>query len=122
LSKVPQKEEIDAEVSFRERVEFAVVWLAVHGMRLLPRRSARAVGAGIAAIAYHALGRLRGVGVRNLQLAFPEMPEPERARTLRLLYRRLGWLLAEFCLMPGYTLESACMEIASFIRTTLREV
>ncbi|WP_433984811.1 hypothetical protein [Tunturiibacter empetritectus] len=75
MSKGPQKEGIDAEVSFRERVEFAVVWLAVHGMRLLPRGSARAVGAGIAAIAYHALGRLRGVGVRNLKLAFPEMPE-----------------------------------------------
>jgi KDO2-lipid IV(A) lauroyltransferase len=107
LSKVPQKEEIDAEVSFRERVEFAVVWLAVHGMRLLPRESARAVGAAIAAIAYHGLARLRGVGQRNLQLAFPEMPEPERERILRSLYRRLGWLLAEFCLMPGYTPESA---------------
>jgi KDO2-lipid IV(A) lauroyltransferase len=107
LSKVPQKEEIDAEVSFRERVEFAVVWLAVHGMRLLPRESARAVGAGIAAIAFHTLGRLRGVGQRNLQLAFPEMQARERERTLRLLYRRLGWLLAEFCLMPGYTPESA---------------
>ncbi|MBB5316706.1 lysophospholipid acyltransferase family protein [Tunturibacter empetritectus] len=107
MSKGPQKEGIDAEVSFRERVEFAVVWLAVHGMRLLPRGSARAVGAGIAAIAYHALGRLRGVGVRNLKLAFPEMPEGERERILRSLYRRLGWLLAEFCLMPGYTQKSA---------------
>lgn len=94
-------------MSFRERVEFAVVWLAVHLMWLLPRGSARAVGSGIAAIAYHALGRLRGVGVRNLKLAFPEMPEAERERILRSLYRRLGWLLAEFCLMPGYTPESA---------------
>jgi len=107
LTKVSTKEEIDAEVSFRERLEFAVVWLAVHGMRLLPRRSARSVGAGIAAIAYHALGRLRGVGVRNLKLAFPEMPDAERKRILRSLYRRLGWLLAEFCLMPDYTSEVA---------------
>jgi len=107
LTKVSTKEEIDAEVSFRERLEFAVVWLAVHGMRLLPRRSARSVGAGIAAIAYHALGRLRGVGVRNLKLAFPEMPDAEQKRILRSLYRRLGWLLAEFCLMPDYTSEVA---------------
>ena len=107
MTKVSTKEEIDAEVSFRERLEFAVVWLAVHGMRLLPRRSARSVGAGIAAIAYHALGRLRGVGVRNLKLAFPEMPDAEQKRILRSLYRRLGWLLAEFCLMPDYTSEVA---------------
>ncbi|XCB24245.1 lysophospholipid acyltransferase family protein [Tunturibacter gelidoferens] len=107
MSKVPKKEQVDAEVSFRERVEFAVVWLAVRGMRLFPRGVARSVGKGIATIAFHGLGRLRGVGARNLKLAFPAMPEVERERILRSLYRRLGWLLAEFCLMPGYTPESA---------------
>jgi Kdo2-lipid IVA lauroyltransferase/acyltransferase len=107
LSTVSQKEGIDAEVSFRERVEFAVVWVAVHLMRLLPRRLARAVGAGIAAVAFRAFGRLRGVGVRNLKLAFPEMPEGEQERILRSEYRNLGTLLAEFCLMPEYTAESA---------------
>ncbi|MBB5339642.1 lysophospholipid acyltransferase family protein [Tunturiibacter gelidoferens] len=107
MSKVPQKEQVDAEVSFRERVEFAVVWLAVRGMRLLPRGLARSVGKGISTIAFHGLGRLRGVGARNLKLAFPAMLEVERERILRSLYRRLGWLLAEFCLMPGYTPESA---------------
>jgi Kdo2-lipid IVA lauroyltransferase/acyltransferase len=107
LSKVTQKEEIDAEVSFRERVEFAIVWVAVHFMRLLPRGFARMVGTGIAGIAFHLLGRLRGVGARNLKLAFPEMPEREREKILRSVYRNLGRLLAEFCLMSGYTPEGA---------------
>ena len=30
----------------------------------------------------------------------------EREWILRWLYRNLGWLLAEFCLMPGYTREN----------------
>jgi KDO2-lipid IV(A) lauroyltransferase len=107
LNKVTQKEEIDAEVSFRERAEFAVVWVAVHSMRLLPRGFARVVGTGIAGIAFHLLGRLRGVGAQNLKLAFPEMPDGERERILRSVYRNLGRLLAEFCLMPGYTAEGA---------------
>jgi len=47
------------------------------------------------------------VGLRNLRLAFPELTEVERERILRVDYRNLGWLLAEFCLMPRYTPESA---------------
>src|ERR1700733_3352848 len=76
-------------------------------MRLLPRGLARLVGTGIAGIAFHLLGRLRGVGTQNLKLAFPEMPEAEREKILRSGYRNLGLLLAEFCKMPDYTPEGA---------------
>ena len=68
---------------------------------------ARAVGAGIGAIAFHALGRLRRVGIRNLELAFPDMTAPDREAILRSEYRNLGYLLAEFCKMPGYTPATA---------------
>lgn len=61
----------------------------------------------IASLAYKLLGRLRNAGLRNLQLAFPQMTEAERIRLLRLEYRNLGWLLAEFCKMSGYTAASA---------------
>jgi KDO2-lipid IV(A) lauroyltransferase len=94
-------------VSVRETAEFAAVWIVVHLMRLLPRRLARAVGVAIAAVAYRVLGRLRRVGMRNLELAFPEMPAEERQTILRTEYRNLGLLLAEFCKMPDYTAESA---------------
>jgi KDO2-lipid IV(A) lauroyltransferase len=53
------------------------------------------------------LGRLRSVGLRNLALALPEKVAAERERILRTEYRNLGWLLAEFCLMQGYTAERA---------------
>jgi KDO2-lipid IV(A) lauroyltransferase len=106
LSEALQKERA-AKVSLRERMEFALVWLFVHAMRGLPRGLARAVGAVIGWIALHALGRLRGVGERNLRLAFPELPERKREDILRAEYRNLGYLLAEFCLMPRYTAETA---------------
>jgi KDO2-lipid IV(A) lauroyltransferase len=107
LSEVPQKELRQAKVSVREVAEFGFVWLFVHMVRLLPRRVARGVGAAIGAITFHALGRLRRVGARNLALAFPEKTAEEREAILRRTYRNLGYLLAEFCLMPGYTAESA---------------
>jgi len=84
-----------------------VVWLFVQGVRLLPRNVARATGAAIGAIAFHVLGRLRRVGLRNLELAFPEMTAKDRETILRSEYRNLGLLLAEFCKMPGYTPEAA---------------
>jgi Kdo2-lipid IVA lauroyltransferase/acyltransferase len=107
LSEVTQREVAKTKVNVRESAEFALVWLFVHGLRSLPRRVARAVGAAIGLLAYRVLGRLRGVGIRNLELAFPDLSEGEREALLRRDYRNLGWLLAEFCLMPGYTAESA---------------
>jgi KDO2-lipid IV(A) lauroyltransferase len=89
-----------------------VAWLFVHALGALPRPLGRATGALVARIAYASLGRLRQVGLRNLALAFPEMPAAEREHILRLEYRNLGWLLAEFCGMAHYSLEYA----ARFIR------
>ena len=76
-------------------------------MGLLPRGMSRKVGAAIGWLAYAATPRLRRVGLRNLELAFPEKPEAERETILRAMYRQLGWQLAEFCHMPGYSLERA---------------
>jgi len=83
------------------------VWLAVRVLGVLPRGLAREIGAAVGALAYRGLGRLRKVGLRNLALAFPEKTEAEREAILRLVYRNLGYLLAEFCEMPGYTAEGA---------------
>jgi Kdo2-lipid IVA lauroyltransferase/acyltransferase len=88
-------------------MEFGLVWLSVRVLRVFPRGLARAVGAAIGALAYHTLGRLRQVGLRNLELALPELSDMEREAILRRDYRNLGWLLAEFCQMPRYTPQSA---------------
>ena len=91
----------------RERLEFFALWTLVHVIGALPRGMARAVGAGIGALAFRFLGRLRRVGLRNLELAYPEWTADQRTATLRKVYRNLGWLLAEFCLMSGYTRDLA---------------
>ena len=84
----------------------------VFGFAVLPRGWARSLGAGIGAIAFRALGRLRRVGLGNLALAFPQMPASERELILRLEFRNLGWQLAEFCQMSSYT--AACA--SGFVR------
>lgn len=70
---------------------------------LLPRPLARAHGILIGYAAYLLMGRLRRVGRRNLEIAFPEKSLRERKRILRGMYVSLGRLLAEFCLFPSYT-------------------
>jgi KDO2-lipid IV(A) lauroyltransferase len=87
----------------RERLEYIVVWILVKLLGALPRSWARALGAGVGSAAFFLLKRLRKVGLRNLELAFPEKSSEGREQVLRELYRNLGWLLAEFCQMPRYT-------------------
>ena len=84
-----------------------MVWVFVHGVRLLPRGLARTAGVAIGAVAFRALGRLRRVGLRNLELAFPGITARQREAILRSEYRNLGLLLAEFCKMQGYTAATA---------------
>jgi KDO2-lipid IV(A) lauroyltransferase len=107
LNEDAQKALPRARVSVRETAEFAVVWVFVYGIRLFPRGLARAIGAVIGAIAYRVLGRLRRVGLRNLEIAFPEITAKEREAILRSEYRNLGLLMAEFCKMPDYTAATA---------------
>ena len=91
--------------SLRHAVEYAFVWVFIHMLRVLPRGMARVLGAGIAATAFMLHSRLRRVGRRNLELAFPNLSTVEREEILRKEYRHLGWLLAEFCQMSSYTRE-----------------
>ena len=90
----------------RHRLEYAPLWLLVRGMGLLPRPLARAVGMALGRLVYLLHGRLRRVGMRNLELALPETTAGKRRRILRALFAGLGRQLAEFCLLPRYTKEN----------------
>jgi KDO2-lipid IV(A) lauroyltransferase len=96
----------------KHRAEFFFVWVLVSLLGAIPRRVARSIGAAIGAVAYRTLHRLRGVGLRNLSLAYPQQQLAWREKTLRGVYRNLGLLLAEFCQMSSYTPDEARRFIA----------
>ena len=91
----------------RRQLEFACVWIAVRVLGALPRPLARAAGISLGLAAYLASGRLRRVGIRNLQIAFPKLSDAERRRIVRQLFVGLGRQLSEFCLFPSYTAANA---------------
>jgi Kdo2-lipid IVA lauroyltransferase/acyltransferase len=90
----------------RERIEFWLVQSVSRGLGRLPRPWARLSSDALAWLVYRTLGRLRRVGRRNLELAFPSLPPPSAEEILRGVYRHLGWQLVEFCRMPSYTREN----------------
>ncbi len=97
----------------RDALEYAPVWLLVRLMGALPRPLGRAVAFGVAGAVYHLHRRLRRVGMRNLEIAFPEKSPRERRRILRGEFRSLARLLAEFCRFPRYTRENV-LQIAVY--------
>jgi KDO2-lipid IV(A) lauroyltransferase len=64
--------------------------------RILPRPAAMWIGILFGSVAYHALGRLRRVGMRNLDLAFPDRDPLERKQILKNVFRNLGRVMAVF--------------------------
>jgi KDO2-lipid IV(A) lauroyltransferase len=90
----------------RERLEYAIVWLWVKTLGLLPRPIARALGIALCLAVYVVHSRLRRVGLRNLEMVFPSMAARDRRRIVRGEFISLGRQLAEFCLFPRYTREN----------------
>jgi Kdo2-lipid IVA lauroyltransferase/acyltransferase len=90
----------------RERLEYLVVFTIIRALGAMPRPLARAVAYAIALLAYAAASKLRRVGLRNLDIAFPQMARKEKKRILRQMFLGLGRQLVEFCRFPQYTREN----------------
>lgn len=90
----------------RHRLEYALVWPLVKALGAVPRPVARIAARTLAAAVYYLHPRLRRVGLRNLQIAMPELPTKERTRIVRGVFRSLARLLVEFCRFPKYTREN----------------
>jgi Kdo2-lipid IVA lauroyltransferase/acyltransferase len=71
-----------------------------------PRPVSRALGIATAQFFGLINSRLRRVGMRNLEIAFPEKSHAERKQILRGVFTSLGRELAEFCKFPAYTRET----------------
>ena len=91
----------------RENLEYALVSVVVRVLGALPRPLSRAAGIALGISAYFLMGRLRKVGMRNLQIAFPDMSSKQRRKIVFQLFVGFGRHLSEFCLLPRYTRENA---------------
>lgn len=87
-------------------LEYAVVWLLLTGLRLLPRSIARSVAAGLARLLYSVLPKLRKTAEINLRIAFPDWSDTQRQSVIRGMLRNLGWMAAEFARFPKYTKQN----------------
>jgi KDO2-lipid IV(A) lauroyltransferase len=90
----------------RYRLEYALAWGLLKIVGALPRPLARAAGISIAWTVYLLHGKLRRVGMRNLELAFRDRSRRERKKILRGVFTSLGRQIAEVCLFPQYTREN----------------
>ncbi len=92
--------------TLRHRLEYVPVWILVHVLAVLPRPLARFAGMSMGWAVWLLFGRLRRVGMRNQQIAFPEKSRRERRKIVRRMFLHLGRQLAEFCKFPQYTREN----------------
>jgi len=98
----------------RQRLEYAALRLLVGMLRMLPRNTARTIGAWLGLLVGKVAGKLSSAGEQNLQIAFPELSTAQRKTILETTFRNLGWLLAEFCQMAKYTPEFAQNEVMRY--------
>jgi Kdo2-lipid IVA lauroyltransferase/acyltransferase len=89
-----------------ENLEYVLVRAIAYVLGRMPRGLARLLAGALAFAVYWCFGRLRRVGMRNLELALPEFPSNARRKILKRVYIYLGWQLVEFCRMTRYTAEN----------------
>jgi KDO2-lipid IV(A) lauroyltransferase len=87
-------------------LEYSIARMILTSLSLLPRKLAVAIGLSLAPIAFVCLGRLRRVGLRNLEIAFPEMSPAGRRDLLKRSFENLGRVLGEVSHFPRATPET----------------
>jgi KDO2-lipid IV(A) lauroyltransferase len=90
----------------REWLEYAVAWVGLKSLGLLPRPAARWVGVSFAAAALAIRAPLRRTAMFNLRLAFPDWTDARRKQAIRGMTRQVGWMAGEFSQFPKYTREN----------------
>jgi KDO2-lipid IV(A) lauroyltransferase len=90
----------------RENLEYGMVVAAARCLGRMPRRFARLLACLLAFAVYWCFVRLRRVGMRNLEMALPELSSKTRGEILRRVYIHLSWQLVEFCRMTRYSPEN----------------
>lgn len=87
----------------RNRLEYVAVRVVVGFLAVLPLWCALRVGELVAWIAWLVDRPHRRIGMRNLEIAFPEKPIAERTRILRASFFNMGRMAAELAHLPKLT-------------------
>jgi KDO2-lipid IV(A) lauroyltransferase len=90
----------------RRKLEYAAAWPFIKILGTLPRPLSRALAISLSYLVYLLHIKLRRVGMRNLEMAFPEKSIAERKQILWGVFTSLGRQLAELCQFPRYTPEN----------------
>ena len=103
MTNVPRPPQLD--LGLRDRVIFWALVGVLHGLSLLPDFVLYRLGVLGGWVAYlFDRGHLR-VGMRNLEIAFPEHAETARRRILRASYVNLGRAGAEYIRLAGFSYQ-----------------
>jgi len=86
----------------KEWFGFAVAWVLLKFLGVLPRSFARGIAAATVRILLAMLPKLRQTAQFNLRLAFPEWNDEQRREAIRNMSRYLGWQAVEFARFPQY--------------------
>ena len=81
---------------------FALAWLLVKFIGMLPRPLARGIASATVRVLLAMLPRLRKIAMFNLRLAFPDWTDARRNETLHQMTQYVGWQAVEFARFPKY--------------------
>jgi KDO2-lipid IV(A) lauroyltransferase len=86
----------------KDRMIFWMLAAAIHALSILPDFILYPLGVAGGWFAYRLDRRHIGIGMRNLQIAFPERSDAERRQILRESYLNLGRSGAEYIRLAGF--------------------
>jgi Kdo2-lipid IVA lauroyltransferase/acyltransferase len=88
--------------------EYSLALLIVRFFAAMPRRIAYPTAKTLSRLGFHLARRQHRAGLRNLQMAFPELSRSAREEILRGCFENLGRLLVEFTHMPELNKGNIC--------------
>lgn len=91
---------------------FALAWLLIKFVGVLPRPIARGIASVAVRVLLALLPRLRKIALFNLRMAFPDWTDTRRNETLQKMTRYLAWQAVEFARFPRYTRNTISKTIA----------
>ncbi len=98
-------------LGLKDRLIFWLMVAAMHALSLLPDFILYQLGTAFGLIFHRFDHRHRRIGIRNLEIAFPEKSAAERERILRASYINLGRIGAEYVRLGGFFYRSLARRV-----------